>query len=127
MRRVSLLPEQPLHHRSADVCALDGERVNIHTCQITDATIASSPSSFSAKPQRTSRRVPVNASARHAGWKTKISVLVPFDAYAFCRTPIVSVLRATREICIGTTHQAHNRTFLPSVYMGVPRGMESVA
>ena len=97
-----------------------------HTCLITDAVLAF-PSSSSSKPQHPSRRVPINASVRHAGWKTKISLLVTFDAYTLRRTAIVAVIRAARKIGFDTTYQSHDHTIFVSIHMDIPRGMENVA
>ena len=85
------------------------------------------PHHLSSKPQHPSRRVPLNASPHHAGWKAKASLLFPFNAYSLRHTSVVSVVRATCQIRPDAAYQIHDHTFLLRVHMGVPRGMEDVA
>lgn len=85
------------------------------------------PAHLSSKPQHPSRRVPPNAYPHHAGWKAKVSFLLPFDAYSIHCTSIISVVRAARQIHPDSTHQINNHTLLLLVHMGIPRGVAGVA
>ena len=70
---------------------------------------------------------PSNASPHHAGWKTKIPLLVSFDAHALRCTSLLSIIRTTRKIRFDTTYQIQNHTLLLLVYVGIPCDMENMA